>query len=41
MPAEVNLHLFDGLLYELEIWCISEDHQVLTAPLDLETFDYA
>jgi hypothetical protein len=38
--ADVNLHLLDGQLYELEIWSMQEDPEVLTAPLDLATFEY-
>jgi hypothetical protein len=38
-PVQVNLHLFDGLLHELEIWCYF-DGEVRTAPLDVSTLEY-
>jgi hypothetical protein len=36
---EVNLHVVDGLLEELEIWSYV-DGEVRTAPLDLATLEY-
>jgi hypothetical protein len=36
---EVNLHVVDGLLEELEIWSYI-DGEVRTAPLDLATLEY-
>jgi hypothetical protein len=38
-PMEVNLHIVEGLLEELEIWC-HIDGEVRTAPLDLSSLEY-